>query len=112
MTKTIIGLTERILVRGMKSKRLVARIDTGAESSAIDSKLAAELSLGPVIKTKRIKSTHGETIRPVVVGEIVLAGKMIRNAFTIADRNHMKYKVLIGQDILCRNGFMIDPTKK
>ncbi len=112
MEKTVIGLTERISVRGKKSKQVIARIDTGAEISAIDSQLAAELHLGPVIRTKRIKSTHGETIRPVVEGEIILADKVIRNMFTIADRARMKYKVLIGQDVLSGNGFLIDPSKK
>lgn len=112
MSRPVIGLVEKIIIRGKKSKAVIARIDTGAEGSAIDSNLAAQLHLGPVVRTKRIRSTHGTALRPVIMGEIVIAGRIMKNAFTIADRARMRYKVLIGQDILCRNRFLIDPSKK
>ncbi len=110
--KKIIGLTERVIVIGGKNKEILARIDTGASLSAIDRCVAKDLKLGPVIKTKMIKSTHGKTRRPVVKAQVMLAGKKITAEFTIANRKHMKYNMLIGQNILCSNGFLIDPTKK
>ena len=111
--RPIIGLIEEITLSGNngKSKKLKARIDTGAEKSSIDAKLAAELQLGPIIKRKLITSAHGHTVRPVMEAKIKLARKIIKSEFTIADRSHMKYKVLVGQNIL-KKGFLIDPLKK
>lgn len=111
--KTVVGLTERVLVRGPggTSKEVLARIDTGATKSSIDVRLAAELKLGPVLKTKLVKSASGTTLRPVVKATIDISNKTIPAEVTIADRSHMKYRILIGQNILCDNGFIIDPAK-
>ncbi|MBN2141880.1 ATP-dependent zinc protease, partial [Candidatus Woesearchaeota archaeon] len=43
------------------------------------------------------------------LAKIVLGGKEIESKFTLADRSHMKYPVLIGQNILRKN-FLIDPV--
>ena len=62
------GLTEKVKVIGAKekSKLLTARIDTGATISSVDSRLAAKLNLGPVIRTKMVKSASGSSSRPVI----------------------------------------------
>ena len=110
--KTIIGFTEKINIISSKGeeKGLVARIDTGATTSSIDNELASELRLGPIIKIKSIRSAHGKTARPVVMARIKIAGRRLKVKFTIADRSHMRYKILIGQNILKR-GFLIDASK-
>ena len=87
-----------------------AKIDTGATKSSIDTNLAAKLRLGPVIKSKLIKSAHGSKLRPIIEATIELAGNVIKSEFTLADRAHMKYSILIGQNIL-KHGFLIDPSK-
>lgn len=109
--KTIVGLTEKIRINNSVDQNgdIVARIDTGATNSSIDINLAGKLNLGPIIKTKMVKSTHGNRLRPVIEIEIEMAGKKIIGEFTLADRGHMKYPVLIGQNIL-KNGFLIDPN--
>lgn len=109
--KVVIGLAEKVSIkyRGGR-KNVVAKIDTGATKSSIDTNLAAELRLGPVIKSKLVKSAHGSKLRPIIEAEIELAGKKIKSEFTLADRAHMKYRILIGQNIL-KDGFLIDPTK-
>ena len=111
--KTIIGLIEKITIIGKKGKkrRLSAKIDSGATKSSMDARLAASMHLGPVIKTKLVKSAHGNRLRPVIESEINIADKKMKAEFTLADRIHMKYHVLIGQNIL-RRGFLIDPCKK
>lgn len=112
MKKTIIGLTEKIKIIGnKKTKRLKARIDTGATKGSVDISVVKELGLGPVIGKKKVKSAHGITFRPLMRVKIVLANKKLSGKFTIAERSHMRYKVLIGQDIL-KKGFLIDPTRK
>ena len=62
------------------------------------------------MQTKLVKSAHGNKLRPVVEAKITIAGKTVKDKFTIADRDHMKYKALIGQNIL-KKGFLINPNK-
>lgn len=110
--KTVIGMTEEITVCGKNGcKTVIARIDTGATKSSIDLRLAKELDLGPAIKTKLVKSAHGIKERPVVNVKVQFAGKDREYQFTIADRTHMRYRILIGRNIL-RHGFLIDPSQK
>ena len=109
--RIIIGLTENVSVYcNPDRKGIIAKIDTGATKSSIDTNLAAELKLGPVIKSKLVKSAHGSKLRPIIEATIELAGRKIKSEFTLADRTHMKYRILIGQNIL-KDGFLIDPTK-
>jgi hypothetical protein len=111
--KKIVGLIEPVTINGNNGsqKKLNARIDTGAERSSIDARLAVELNLGPIIKRKLISSAQGRMIRPIMEATIKFARKKIKTEFSIADRSHMRYKVLVGQNIL-KKGFLIDPLKK
>jgi hypothetical protein len=110
--KVVLGLIEEITLFDVngKEKKLLAKIDTGANISSIDMSLATELSLGPIIRTKTVVSSHGRSLRPVVAIDIDLAGKTIDGNFTLYNRSHMTFKVLIGRDVL-RRGFLIDPSK-
>jgi len=109
---SIIGLTETIKIMGNNvCKKLVARIDTGATIGSIDQDLAKELKLGKTVKKKLVKSSHGNSLRPVKKMRFELAGRKFNMNFTIADRDHLKYKVLIGQNVL-KKGFLINPNKK
>ena len=112
-TKTVVGLVEPVKVTGPggKTREVLGRIDSGATKSSIDVKLAAELSLGPILKAKLVKSASGKSLRPVVEARMHLADKEFKTDFTIADRADMKYRILIGQNIL-RKGFLIDPAKE
>jgi hypothetical protein len=107
MNKEVLGLIEYIEINGRKFK---AKIDTGADHSSIDLELATELGLGPLIGIKKIKSSHGRSVRPITYVEIVLKGKKMKSKFNLFDRENMKYPILIGINILKR-GFLIDPTK-
>lgn len=109
----IIGLTENIelISNNGGNKQVVAKVDTGATRSSIDIKFASKLNLGPVIKSKMVKSASGNKLRPVIEVEIIIAGKKIKSEFTLADRTHMMYDVLIGVNVL-KHGFLIDPSKK
>ena len=98
--KIIIGLTEFVTICGIEKKKIKARIDTGATRSSMDINLAGELHLGPIIKRKKIKSAHGSRLRPVIEANIELKGKKIETEFTLIDRSHMKYRLLIGQNAL------------
>lgn len=111
--KTVVGLVEPVKVTGPtgRSREVLARIDSGATKSSVDVRLAAELSLGPILKAKIVKSASGKSLRPVVEAKVVFADKEFKSEFTIADRADMKYSMLIGQNIL-NKGYLIDPTKE
>lgn len=110
--KPIISLMEKVTVFGPeKQKEVNARIDTGAHTSSIDVKLAAELNLGPIIETKNVKSASGVGLRPMIRAKISINGFTLESEFTIANRDHMKYSVLVGRNILSKAGFLIDPAK-
>ena len=108
-----IGLVERVTVVGKtKSKTVLARIDTGAVISSIDIKLAAELGLGPVLRTKKVKNANGIVERPLVKCKFKLKNENYNSEVTLADRKILKYSVLIGQNILKKTKLYINPRKK
>jgi len=111
--RVVIGLTERVYIKGGNghSRRVMARIDTGATKSSIDRKLAEELSLGPVIKSKVFRSAHGKKVRPIVPVQIIFCGQTMKVHFSVIDREHMRHRVLIGINVL-KKGFLIDASKK
>ncbi len=113
MDKVIIGLTEKVTIygKGDLKKQVRARIDTGATKSSIDAKMAAMLHLGPILTTRLIKSAHGKTLRPIVEAKVMIRDIEITSELTVADRGHMRYPLLIGQNML-KHGFLIDPSKK
>jgi len=111
--KDIIGLSEIVKIIGNnKSKTIRARIDTGADICSIDAKLAKQLNLGPVERVKKIKSAHGIKERPILRARVQIKKRRFANVrFSIADRRHLRYRALIGKNIL-RNGFLVDPSKR
>ncbi len=109
--RTVIGLVEEVTVFGPAGNaRTSARIDTGAHSNSIDSGIVRKLGLDIPEQTTLVKSASGNTRRPVAQLDIEIAGKRLSGRFTIADRKHLKYHVLVGRDIL-KHGFLIDPQK-
>ena len=103
--KTVIGLHEQVTINGHPT---IAKIDTGASISSIDLELATKLHLGPLVARKVIITAHGKRMRPVIKTPVVIGGRKINASFTIITRSHMKYKVLIGLNVLKKN-FLIDP---
>lgn len=110
----VLGLTEEVTVLGNKNfdRKVRARIDTGATSSSIDVSLAEKLCLGPATRSKIVKSASGIKERPIIVARIKMNGSIIEEEFSLADRSHMTYSILIGQNILKKGNFLIDPNKK
>ena len=103
--KTILGLVEKVKING---KEVLAKIDTGADRCSLDMTLAKELNISKVIKTMKIKSSHGRVIRPVVEATLEIKDRKFKVKFNLADRSHLKYPVLIGKSIL-KKDFIIQP---
>jgi hypothetical protein len=108
MEKTVIGLTEKVIIN---HKVYRAKIDTGATKSSIDVRLAAKLGLGPIIGYRGVKSASGRGVRPVIKVHFRIGNRKMCYSFNIMDRKEMGHRILIGQNIL-KKGFLIDPSKK
>jgi hypothetical protein len=104
------------------------KVDTGADISSLhadnisivgetvkfsNSELSPNTISMPVADHHAVKSADGGVVyRPVIELDIEINGKTVRNAlFNLNDRNHMDYPCLIGQNILEKTGFLIDPRK-
>jgi len=111
MKKIVVGLIEPVKIIGKKEVSTIAKIDTGAARSCVDEKIAIEAGLGPVVKFVRVKSaTTGNkpyVRRPVFKAKIEIGGKRFPTEVSIADRRRLKYKVLIGRDLI-RSNFVVD----
>ena len=110
--KIVLGVVEEVTLHGSngKKEKILARIDTGAKYSSVDQALAADLQLGPILRNKTVRQSHGRSLRAIVSVKAELCGKKLEGEFTISNRVHMKYKALIGRNLL-EQGFIIDPCK-
>lgn len=126
----ILNSTEYIDVAG--AKNIPAKIDTGADSSAIwasDIKMESNGFLSFVLfdekspfytgqrlstdhyTVKSIRSSHGDQqVRYLVELKITLSGQSFITTFTLANRSRNNFPVLIGRCTL-KNRFLVDVSK-
>ncbi|ADD06673.1 RimK family protein [Natrialba magadii ATCC 43099] len=100
---TVIGYTEEVVLSGTSgSTSVLAKSDTGATRTSIDTGLAAEIGAGPIKSITRVKSGSRKTARsrPVVDVVVGVGGNQHTVTASIEDRDHMDYPVLLGRDIL------------
>jgi len=92
---------ETIIIFGNPKQKVVrAKIDTGADRSSLDRKVAEELGLLEsfnIIGEKSYKSGLGQQKRDVILVTFKLKGKIIRSQVSVADRSHLVYPMLIGR---------------
>lgn len=99
----IIGYIEEVVVSGTSgSTTSLAKSDTGATRSSIDTSLAAEIGAGPIKSMTRVKSgsVKNGKVRPVVDLVIGIGGRQHTVTASVEDRSHMDYPLLLGRDIL------------
>ncbi|MFC7080048.1 ATP-grasp domain-containing protein [Halorussus caseinilyticus] len=99
----VIGYTEEVILSGTSgSETVVAKSDTGATRTSIDTKLAAQIGAGPIKSIARVKSGSSKSSRsrPVVDVVVGVGGNRHTVTASIEDRGHMDYPVLLGRDIL------------
>lgn len=99
----IVGLTEEVIVSGTSgSERVVAKADTGADRTSIDTRIAAEVGAGPIRNVARVKSGTSQTTRtrPIVDLVVGIGGDRHTVTASVEDRSHMEYAMLLGRDIL------------
>ena len=114
ISRVILGLAQWISFVSEEGKKVevFGRVDTGATCSSIDITLACKLKRTLLERRKKIKSASGTSMREAVRLEVEIGGKLVEGNFTLADRSHMTYPVLIGQNILRKGNFLIDPLLK
>lgn len=87
--------------------RVTSLVDTGAELSSIDHRLAQQLKLHtPVTRQIYVRTAHGVERRNIVEIRFKLRGHILQREFTLSNRRDMKQKVLLGRNAL--KGFLID----
>lgn len=122
--KIVIGEVEEITLVPWDI-RLPARIDTGADMSALDarnlsiSKNIADFRLEsrygglrlrlPVVEWRQVKTSMGTGTRPVVEIGICLGPKFLRAHALLGDRSEMTYPFLVGRNIL-KGRFTVDTS--
>jgi len=99
----VIGYTEEVVVSGTTgSESVLAKSDTGAARTSIDTEVAAGIGAGPIRSMTRVKSgsTKASKSRPVVDVVVGVGGDRHTVSASVEDRSHMDYPVLLGRDIL------------
>lgn len=130
--KEVVGGLEKISLPKLNVKQLVARVDSGARTSALHAEnikivkedgkkyVCFDVMLGEASNfsavpckarykgTHRVVSSNGQfTKRPVIRTTIKIKGQEIKANISLIDRSEMKYRMLIGRDVLM-NRFLID----
>lgn len=110
----IVGIIELVTVKGKKGMKTVkAKLDTGTDRTCVDYSLAAEVGLGPLIDTIKVRSNSGTNPETHILAEaeIIIHQQAFLLPVSLEDRSRMKYDVLIGRDLLERSDFLIDPRR-
>lgn len=99
----VLGYTTRIRLSGRDgATAALAKSDTGAKRTCIDTGLAGRIGIGPLVGTTEVRSgagNHTET-RPLVDVNLRLNGQWRTVTASITDRSQMRYPVLLGRDVL------------
>jgi len=114
VARTTIGVVEEVTILGSKGDiRVLARIDTGAARTSLDTDLAARAGLGPVFDRVRVRAAAANALeeRDVADAKVVIAGREFDVAVAITDRKDMRYHMIVGMDVLRDSGFLVDPSK-
>ena len=94
-----------------REKRVLAKIDTGADKSVIDVLIAQEIG---VIYTSETYTTHypsgRKRVRPLCRVWIGMRDFTSVLDVVVDNRSNMRYAALIGNDILKQSDVLIDPS--
>jgi RimK family alpha-L-glutamate ligase len=109
----VVGYTEEVIVSGTSdSEAVVAKSDTGATRTSIDTGLAADVGAGPIKSVSKVKSGSRKKSksRPVVDLVVAVGGNRHTVTASVEDRSHMEYPLLLGRDIL--GDYQVDVSKR
>ncbi len=106
----VIGSKERvILIAPERNVEVIAKIDTGADFSAIDEQFALSIGFVPnSFEKKTIITEQGAEERDIISSTFILANREISSIFTLADRSSFSTVMIIGKNDL--QGFKINAS--
>lgn len=128
---SVIGKTELVSFPELALQNIPAKVDTGADSSAIWAsaiKIDADGALSFVLFDKsskfytgqqliadeyrrvKVANAHGASTRYKVKLLVNIGGRKIRGWFSLADRSGLEYPVLLGRRLL-HNKFIVDVSQ-
>lgn len=132
LTKPVVGWLEWISLAELPGHPIEAKVDTGAQTSALDAcdigtfsrdgQLWASFTVrlgdgntatvqAPVVDTRTVRSSNGETQERVVVRlHLTLLGVEHAVEVTLTARPAMKYRMLLGRELLSR-GYVVDTSR-
>src|SRR2546422_11528892 len=111
--RTAIGVVEEVVIRGSKGDiRVLARVDTGAARTSLDTDLALRAGLGPVFDRVRVRAAAADEPeeRDVVDAKILIAGREFDVAGSVAGRQGMRCDMILGMDVPREADFLVDPS--
>jgi hypothetical protein len=131
--KQVLGWKEPVVLETLGGIRLLAKLDTGARTSALHavdivyvkhrSAIWVEFDLPdidqsrthrfrqPLAEHRSVKSSIGTSqIRPVIVLTLSMAGQTWSTEVTLTDRSDMELPMLIGRSAL-KGRFVVDPAR-
>jgi RimK family alpha-L-glutamate ligase len=98
-----LGYTTEVAVGGTDAvERVVAKSDTGAERTSLDTELAGRIGAGPMVGTTEVRSAAGggtET-RPLVEVDLRVGDAWRTVTASVSDRGRMTHQLLLGRDVL------------
>jgi hypothetical protein len=133
--KPVIGWREWVAFPDLGIRAVKAKIDTGARTSSIhafdietfqrrghpmvrfrvhpyqrDARVTVETT-APVLETRRVRSSTGhDQVRIVVLADVELLGMRWPIELTLASRDSMGFRLLLGRQAL-RRRFVVDPGR-
>jgi hypothetical protein len=133
--RLIIGWREWLALPGLGIEQVKAKVDTGARSSALhafdieefvshgkqmvrfkvhpfqrDAVTTVE-AVAPLADRRQVRSSQGhETLRPVIVTVLELAGRRCEIELTLVRRDAMGFRMLLGREAV-RRRFVVDPAR-
>jgi hypothetical protein len=109
----VLGYTTRIRISGREGAvRTVAKSDTGARRTSIDTDLAGRIGAGPLVGATEVRSgtTDSPETRPLADVDLCLNGRWRTVTASITDRSELNYPVLLGRDVL--EGYRLDVSRR
>lgn len=109
--KPVLKAVENVtLIKGGNKIKIAAKVDTGAYRTSICRSIAEKLKVGKPIKKKYVQSSLGGEWREIYEIKMILSGKKFETQVFVADRESMRFDVIIGRRDL--KNYLVDPSHK
>lgn len=123
LTLPLLGWKEYVIFPKLKLGPVVAKIDTGARTSALHADkievagrrvrffVGGKRFAAPSVGHKRVKSSNGQSeTRVVIRATIQLGSVLLKTEITLTDRTDMEVPMLLGRNSL-KGLFVVNPAK-